>query len=63
MLMEIHEYLEYTDAIVPKFGVKRGLYLLAGSTDSNQISSNLKTIREKEAFKVVPCQSLRHTYK
>lgn len=49
LLMEIHEYLEHTDAMIPKSGVNRDLYLLARGTGSNQISSNLKTIKIKSS--------------
>jgi hypothetical protein len=48
LLMEIHEHLEHTDSIVLKSWVKRGLYLLAASMDSNQISSDLKTSSNEE---------------
>lgn len=58
--MEIHEYLEHTDAIVPKSEVKGGLCVLAGGTGSNLISSNLKTIRDQAALTVGPYQSLLH---
>lgn len=42
--------LEHTDAIVPKSEVKGALYLLAEGTSLNQISSNLKAMKDQEAL-------------